>query len=98
VINAYDSVLYDGEWLRLFDACAFKGANVEFDISDEPTKESPIAINVVLERVADPRLSEKILKRKTDKENRERHEQNRRKEENRKLAKQIELKKYVKKA
>ena len=79
-INANDHVLYNGEWLRVFDACAFEGARVEFDISDEPTKEAPIAINVMLEKVADPRLDEKLLKRKTDKENRERHEKNRRKE------------------
>lgn len=87
--NADDRVLYKDEWLKTWDACAFVGAEVTFDISDEITGDTPTAINVVLKKEADPMLEEKMLRRKTDKENRERHEANRKRDEQRKRQKEI---------
>ena len=88
-INADDRVLYNDEWLKMWDACAFVGARVEFEISNTATGDTPTAVNVTLAKEADPRLDEKILRRMTDKANRERHKANRKRNEQRQSQKKI---------
>jgi hypothetical protein len=77
VTNANEGGYYSGQWMTLWDACAFTGAKVQFEITEEQTGATPTAVNVVLERIPDPHLEEKLLRKQVDKENRERHEMNR---------------------
>lgn len=89
VTNADDHILYADEWLTMWNACAFVGARVDFEPAEEKDGDSPIASNVVLEKAADPDLDNRLLTRKTNKENRERKEQNRKREENKQLSKKL---------
>lgn len=90
VLNEKDQVYYEDRWLKMWDACAFKGARVNFEVSPDQNGETPVAVNVILEAKPDPQLSEKILRRETEKENRRRHEQNRIKHEQKMLSKSLE--------
>lgn len=90
----------EGYWLSTYDVYGYEGNYCAFDISeDEKDKDGcPVAVNVTLDTTEyDPRLHEKLLTKRRDEENRARHEKNRIKETNRKMAKEIELKRYIKK-